>query len=214
MAKSGQRKGGTGAGGVRVERSLKKDVLLAGAESISAIPDAALRREVQSAISRFSTLFGGVSEKIIKLADFNAIGPDYVESFGVQYEGGKRQGYIRGIYLNKDIFTDRKTVNAKIRALYDINWLNRSSNPTRHIVIHEMAHAKWSTLKSSRKARTARREITKLYRQWRRKERSGWGDYAKSNVDEFFAEGLSKHAAGSRDRYTKKLIKILKENDL
>ncbi|NBU34738.1 hypothetical protein EBS40_09020 [bacterium] len=214
MAKSGQRKGGSGAGGVRVERSTKNDVTLVGAESLSTIADPVLRKDIQSAISRFASIFGGVSERVIKIADFQVLPSDFHGALAVQYEGGKSQNYIRGIYLNKDFWTDKKTVNRRIKEWYDMGWFVRTSNPTRHIVMHELAHAKWSRLKSSRSARNARKEVTKLYRQWRRKERPGWGDYAKKNVDEFFAEGLSKHALGSGDRYTRRLVKILKENNL
>lgn len=219
MAKSGpksdSRKRGIGAGGVRPDRSTKKDIIPPSAQGLSAIADPKLRKEVQAAISRFSTVFGGVPERVVKVVDFAAdFGPRFANSFAVQAVGGVAVSFYRGVFLNKKWVDDPKAFRANVRHQFDAGWFSRTSQPIRHIVIHELAHAKWSSQKNSRNARKAAPEISKLYRQWRREKRPGWGNYARVNRDEFVAEALTKHAMGSRDRYTRKLMKILEANNL
>jgi len=219
MAKSGpksdSRKRGIGAGGVRPDRSARFDLVPSTAQGLSSIADPKLRKEVQEAISRFSTVFGGVPERVVKVVDLAAdFGAQFADSFAVQAEGGVNSWYYRGIFINRAYTDNPKEFRARVREQYDLGWFSPTTKPVRHIIIHELAHAKWSSQKNSRNARKAAPEISKLYRQWRREKRPGWGNYARVNRNEFVAEALTKHAMGSRDRYTRKLMKILEANNL
>jgi|694.fasta_scaffold23711_9 hypothetical protein len=216
MAKSGQRKGGFGAGGVRPDRSTKKDVILYGSESIGAIPDPSLRKEVQSAISRYVSIFGSLPERQIKVADFTvALAPGPMQNtLALQFQGGKRSLNIRGIFLNKAVWKNNKETTRIVKELMDDGILSKTPRPVRHAIIHELAHARWQEFNASRKARRARPEMTKVFRQFKLQRREGWGSLARQDVGEFFAEAMAKHASGAPDRYTKKVMRIVEKHNL
>lgn len=79
-----------------------------------------------------------------------------------------------------------------------------------HTITHELAHATWNASMSSTKAKAAGKEITSLYKKWLKDEKKkGYGSYGKTNVSEFFAEGVTKAIHGNADKYTKKLKNIV-----
>ena len=75
-----------------------------------------------------------------------------------------------------------------------------------------LAHATWTSSYTSTKHRAGGKEISKLYHQWSRdKKKKGYGRYGKTNVDEFWAEVITKGIHGRSDKYTRKAISIAKK---
>lgn len=90
-----------------------------------------------------------------------------------------------------------------------------TNRAAQHTVTHELAHATWTSSYTSSKHRAAGKEITKLYHQWSKdKKKKGYGRYGKTNVDEFWAEVITKGIHGRSDKYTRKAIGIAKKYKL
>lgn len=45
-------------------------------------------------------------------------------------------------------------------------------------------------------------------------KRSGYGKYSRTNVNEFFAEAITKSVHGNNDKYSRKLTRIIKKYKL
>lgn len=77
---------------------------------------------------------------------------------------------------------------------------------------HELAHATWNSHLSSPNAKAAGKEIKSLYKKWSGdKKKTGYGKYAKTNVNEFWAETITKGIHGKSDKYTKAAKSIVKK---
>ncbi|MEE0915034.1 MAG: hypothetical protein U0L45_00830, partial [Alistipes sp.] len=121
-----------------------------------------------------------------------------------------------GIYLNKSFFNrKRNVVESEYRRQYDSGFKNRTNRPIQHTITHELAHSTWTSGYTSPKHRAAGKEINSLYRQWRKDtKKTGYGTYARKNVDEFWAETVTKAVHGKADKYTRAVKRIAKQYNL
>jgi hypothetical protein len=178
-------------------------------ESLSTIKNPAVYKEVGSAISRFHSVLG-VRERNVKLA---TLGGGYG---GVQVtQGGKSQMVV----LNKSIFNGKGTTTQSVAAWaksgYNSGHLTQTNKPIAHIVTHELAHATWNSSLTGANQKAAGKDIVKLYRQWGRdKSKKGYGKYAATNRDEFWAEVCTKAVHGKADKYTTAAKAIVKKYGL
>lgn len=163
-------------------------------------------KEVKSAISRFHAVMG-VRQREVKLATLSG-------AVGVHVTG--MDGKSQGIYLNSKIFNGTKaSIIAQKKSGYASGFLTRTNKPIQHTVTHELAHATWNNRLSSPNAKAAGKEVGALYNKWLRDtKKKGYGSYAKSNVNEFFAETTTKAIHGNSDKYTKKVKGIIRKYKL
>lgn len=176
------------------------------AVSTSGMKHRDMEKQINRAISRYEKVMG-VRERSIKLADIpGAYGVTYISANGSQ-----------GIYLSRKHFDQsKKNFEAQYKkSNYDSGFKNITNRAAQHTVTHELAHATWTSSYSSTKHRAAGKEITKLYHQWSKdKKKKGYGRYGKTNVDEFWAEVITKGIHGRSDKYTRKAISIAKKYKL
>lgn len=180
--------------------------MLSSAESISKLPDREVVLQLQRGISRYEKVMG-VRERDIKVATVRG-------AYGVTY---LNQDGSQGIYLNKSIFSQKrnKLESDYKKQNYDTGFKNLTNRPIQHTITHELAHATWTSSYTSTKAKGAGKEIKELYKSWSRdKSKKGYGEYGKSNVDEFWAEVITKGIHGKSDKYTRKAISIAKKYKL
>lgn len=199
---------GKNSGGVRREPrgDYKFKGKIEGVESIKNIKHADVYREVKSAISRYHAVLG-VRQKEVKLADL----PANVSGAHVTSEGKSQS-----VYLNKDLFNSRKsTIIDEKRLGYKTGWSTKTNKPIAHTVTHELAHATWNSALKSPNARKAGKEISAVYKMWAKdKKKKGYGQYAKTSVNEFFSETITKGIHGKSDKYTRALFEIVKKHKL
>ena len=68
---------------------------------------------------------------------------------------------------------------------------------------------------TSPNAKAASKSINSLYKKWGNdKSKQGYGKYAKTNVNEFWAEVCTKAVHGKADKYTKAAKDIIKKYKL
>jgi hypothetical protein len=197
--------GGLGRdGGGNYEGSRKNE------ESLSAISDKKLRLDVQQGISKFESRLG-IRQRKVKLAELEG-------AYGVHVSASDGKGNIvsKGVFLNSNTFKNatREQVIKNQLKTYKSGFLTKTNKPTQHIVVHELAHATWNSHLTGNKYKTAGKEIRALYRQFLKDNPSGFGSYSRYNVNEFFAEGVTKQVLGKSDKYTRTLKKIIKDNNL
>ena len=202
MAKaSGATRTKTGDNGGSFHGSIKN------VESLKNIKDKQLYNAMKSAISRYHTIMG-VRQKNVKLADIGG-------AYGVHVTSS--DGKSEGVYLSKKYFKN-KTVAAVANEHaknYKNGWSTKTNKPVAHTLTHELAHATWNSYLSSPNAKAATKEVTKLYDEWSKdKKKTGYGKYARTNVNEFWAETSTKAVHGKADRYTKAVKDIIKRYKL
>jgi len=186
------------------------DGSLLNEESLSAISDRALRRDIQQGISKFESRLG-IRQRKVKLAELEG-------AYGVHVTASDGRGNMvsQGVFLDSNTFknaTKEQIVKNKLEA-YKSGFSTKTNKPSQHTVVHELAHATWNNHLTGKKYKDAGREINKLYRSFLRESPSGFGSYSRYNVNEFFAEGITKHVLGKSDKYKKGLRKIVKDNNL
>lgn len=94
-------------------------------------------------------------------------------------------------------------------------WHTKTKKPVQHTVIHELAHATWNNHLDSANAKAATPAVKKLYNAWTRdRKKKGYGQYAKTNINEFWAETSAKAVRGDQDRYTRAVRGIIKKYKL
>ena len=173
---------------------------------ISSLEHREVVRQLQQGITRYEAVMG-LRERSIKVANISgAYGVTFISRDGSQ-----------GIYLSRQVFNQKRDrIEADYRkANYDTGFKNRTNKPIQHTITHELAHATWTSSYSSPKHQAAGKEIRSLYREWARdKRKKGYGTYGKTNVDEFWAEVVTKAVHGSADRYTKRAKGIAKKYKL
>ena len=180
--------------------------MLSSAESLDNLKHREVVRQLNRGISRYEKVMG-VRERTIKIADING-------AYGVTYIGSDGS---HGIYLSKSNFNQhRNKIESNYRkSNYETGFKNITNRPIQHTITHELAHATWTSSYSSPKHKAAGMEITDLYRRWNNnKKKKGYGDYGKSNVDEFWAEVITKGIHGKSDKYTKSAINIARKYKL
>lgn len=159
-----------------------------------------MEKQIQRAISRYEAVMG-VRERHIRLADISG-------AYGVTYIGPNGS---QGIYLSRATFDQpkRKFEQSYKRSNYDNGFKNVTNRAAQHTVTHELAHATWTSSYTSPKHKAAGKEILHLYRQWSKdKKKKGYGSYGKTNVNEFWAEVITKGIHGKSDKYTRRAIAI------
>lgn len=159
-----------------------------------------MEKQINRAISRYEKVMG-VRERHVRLADISG-------AYGVTYIGPNGS---QGIYLSRSTFdTSKKKFEASYKkSNYDTGFKNVTNRAAQHTVTHELAHATWTSSYNSPKHKAAGKEIQHLYRQWSKdKKKKGYGSYGKTNVDEFWAEVVTKGIHGKADKYTRRAIAI------
>lgn len=186
-------------------------VILSSESSIKDMENRDMQKEVQQAISRYEAKMG-LREKSIKLADLDG-------AYGVTFIDGSGS---HGIFLDKKLFDVPKKEfeeqyrksNYKRRG----GFKNVTRNAAQHTVTHELAHATWCSDYVSAKHQAAGKEIKKLYKKFLADKSSvrkkNYGSYGTGNVDEFWAEVITKGIHGDNDSYTRKAFKIAKRYKL
>lgn len=201
MAKSS---GGVRGGLVPGDATFKGKIT--GVETIKNIRDPQVYSEVKSAISRYHAELG-VRQREVKLADLGG------QASGVHVT---INGTSKGIYLDKGYFNMSKEgiINSKKQA-YKSKWATETNKPIAHTVTHELAHATWNSRLSGAKQKSAGKEIRALYNAWRRdKNKKGYGKYAHTNINEFWAETTTKAVHGRADKYTRAVKDIIRKYKL
>ena len=165
-----------------------------------------MEKQINRAISRYEAVMG-VRERTIKLADIPG-------AYGVTFIGANGS---QGIYLSRKHFDQsKKKFEADYKkANYESGFKNVTNRAAQHTVTHELAHATWTSSYTSTKHRAAGKEIQKLYHSWAKdKKKKGYGTYGKTNVDEFWAEVITKGIHGRSEKKTKKAIGIARKYKL
>ena len=180
--------------------------IIDNAESISKLPDREVVKQLQRGISRYEKVMG-LRERTIMIAPIDgAYGVTFLSSDGSQ-----------GIYLSKQAFSGKRhDVEGRYRREnYDTGFKNLTNRPIQHTITHELAHATWTSSYTGARQVAAGKEIRDLYHHWSRdKGKSGYGRYGASNVDEFWAEVVTKAIHGNPDRYTRRAVAIAKKYKL
>lgn len=178
----------------------------ASAQSITTLSDREVVLQLQKGISRYASVMGGVRERVIKVANMDGY-------YGVTMLNSNSS---EGIYLNKGFFNrKRNVVESEYRKQYDSGFKNRTNRPIQHTITHELAHSTWVSGYNSPKHRAAGVEIRSLYKKWQSDtKKKGYGTYASKNVDEFWAEAVTKAVHGKSDKYTRAVKEIAKKYKL
>lgn len=182
---------------------------LENSRSISSIADRATVKELQRGISRFEAKIG-IKERSVRVGNL-----DKMNALGVTYVA--RDGKSMGILLNQRFFDRKKSTieNDVVQNHYNTGFKNRTNAPLQHTITHELSHAVWNAGMRSKSALGAKKEISALYGKWvKDKKKKGYGEYAKTNLSEFYAEGMTKAIHGNADKYTRKLVHITKKYGL
>ena len=190
----------SGASGTGLERDSNYKGKIKNVEGLKNMNDRQLYNEMKSAISRFYKELG-IPQRNVNLADLTGV-------YGI--------GGADGVYLNKKHFKNgtKKSITEKIKGEYANGHLTKTNKPVAHILTHELAHTVWNSDMNSAKHQAAGKEIRKVYNQWKKGKKSGYGRYAGANVSEFFSEAITKGLHGKSDKYTKALKKIVKDYKL
>lgn len=196
----GGRSGGGGGlnGGLRGDTTYKGKI--SNVESLIKMKDPAMYKAAKEAISNFAAKLG-VPERNVKLADLEG---------NVMGIGSKGSVYLNKAYFNKS----SKEFGQTMQKNYEAGHLTKTNKPLAHVLNHELAHSAWSSHQTSTKAQAAGKEIKSLFKQWSKSGGKGYGKYAKSNVNEFWAEVSTKAAHGSADKWTKAVKGIYKKYKL
>ena len=204
----GRSGGGAGPGGLGGRDSNYRGKIK-NVESLIHMKDPAMYKATKEAIARYAAVMGGIGEKNIKLADMGK------SVYGVQMTN-VATGKSEAIYLNKTYYNKTAAEVKKIKQNdYNSGWATRTNKPLAHTVTHELAHATWNTTMKGTNQVAAGNVIKKVYSAWQKSGRkSGYGRYASTNVNEWWAETVTKAVHGKSDRYTKAVKGITKKYNL
>ena len=178
-------------------------------ESLVSIKNPQVYKSVKESISRYHSVLG-VRQKDVKIATLQpGVGGVHISDGGVSKQ----------VVLNKSVFngknTTKKSVEEWASTGYKYGYLTKTNKPVAHIITHELAHATWNNKLSSPNARAASKSINNLFDKWNAdKKKKGYGSYAQTNVNEFWAEVSTKAVHGKSDRYTKSVKSIIKKYKL
>lgn len=211
----GRNSGGSGGGGIYATSTAtniavtsngkklgpsKLKVVLQSAAPLDSLSHRDTVKELHRGISRFEAVMG-VRERHIQVADLDG-------AYGVTYLG--RDG-SQGIYLSRKAFDKSKSAVGQqyYKDNYATGFKNVTRAPVQHTITHELAHSTWTRFYDTPKHKAAGKEITELYKRWTKDhKKKGYGLYGASNVDEFWAEVITKAVHGKADRYTKRAVNI------
>lgn len=176
------------------------------AKSLDTLPHREVVKQLNRALSRYEAVMG-VRERTVMVADTG-------DSYGVTFLNGNGS---QGIYLNRKFFSQhRNDIEGQYRKLnYSTGFKNVTNRPIQHTLTHELAHATWTSSYGSRNHKAAGVEIKALFKRWKADtKKKGYGRYGKQNVDEFWAEVITKGIHGKSDKYTKRAINIARKYKL
>lgn len=162
------------------------------------ITDPVSRRAVQDAVRQYSKTYGLPTREVKTAILSGAIGI-----------GGDGQ-----ITLNRQYYNNSKRLIKLKKEAYKSGWAVPTNSPLRHTVIHELAHASWqsSRVRANPKLSAGIRALYRRYRAEVRAGRNPIGKYASSNIDEFWAEGITQATIGKKQSYySTRLKKLLKK---
>lgn len=174
-------------------------------ESLKNIKDRELQREIQQGISKYESRLG-LRTKNIMLAELSG-------AYGVHVtQGGKSEG----VYLDKKTFKNGTVgkINATKKSAYKTKFLTATNKPVQHTIVHELGHATWNSHLSAANAISAGKSIKTMYNKFLKASPKGYGKYAKSNVNEFWAEATTKAVLGKSDEYTRFVKRTIKKYKL
>lgn len=174
-------------------------------ESLVKMKDKAMYKATKEAISRYHAVMG-VRQRNVKLADLAG-------AYGVHVTS---DGKSEAVYLDKAHFnTGAKKVAASHVNNYKIGWSTKTNKPIAHTVTHELAHATWNSHLKGKNQIAAGHDIRRVYSKWKAdNSKVGYGDYARTNVNEFWAETVTKAVHGTADKYTRAVKSIAKKYKL
>lgn len=178
-------------------------------EPLASIKDPQVYKSVKESISRFHSVLG-VRQKDIKIATMEAgVG-------GVHITQG---GQSKQVVLNKQVFngknTSKQSVENWAKTGYNSGHLTKTNKPVAHIITHELAHATWNQHLTTPSAKAAEKSVNTLFNKWKADgKKNGYGSYAKTNVNEFWAEVCTKAVHGKSDKYTTATKGIIKKYQL
>jgi hypothetical protein len=169
--------------------------------SIADIPDRRVRLQVQEGISRFEAVYG-VQTREVKTAEMDGV-------YGVAFIGGPREGTV--VLDLKSHGNAKKLIADKMRE-YANGFKVKTNAPMKHTVIHELGHITWNSLKEKRggKWEAAGKELRQLYSTFRKETLAGknpFSSYGTTNIDEFFAEGITGSIIGTKQTQRNKFVK-------
>lgn len=175
-------------------------------QPLSSIQHNDVFRDIKQGIAKYHSRLG-VRQQDIKLADL----PSNVN--GVHVSGG---GKSLNIYLNSNVYNGKKSeIISRTKKAYDSGWTTKTNKPIQHTVVHELAHATWNSHLSSPKHKAAGKEITALSKTWLKdRKKKGYGEYSRTNINEFWAEVTTKGVLGKSDKYTNSAKRIIKKYKL
>lgn len=205
MAKSSGSDRKSAGGGIKNDGGGNYSGSVKNPESLKNIKDRELQREIQQGISKYESRLG-IGTKNIMLADLAG-------AYGVHVTVG---GKSEGIYLDKKTFKNGnvKKVTTTKKAAYKSKFLTQTNKPVQHTIVHELGHATWNSHLSSQKAVSASKSIRTMYAKFKKEKPKGYGKYAYSNVNEFWAEATTRAVLGSNDKYTGFVKKTIKKYKL
>lgn len=179
-------------------------------ETLKNIQNPQVYSAIKDAISRYHSVLG-VRQREVKLADMDE---------GVLGVHRTRNGVSEAVFLNKTLFKygNMRDLTRAQKADQDGGWGTKSNRKGfASVVQHELAHATWNNHLKAPNAVRATASIQKLYATWKadkNRKKLGYGSYANSNVNEFFAETAMKAVSGRQDKYTKAIKTIIKKYKL
>lgn len=166
---------------------------------IADIKDTRSRLAVQRAVSQYSAQYG-LPTREVKTA---------ILSGGVFGIGGKDS-----VILNRQYYDNAEKLIALKQKGYASGWSVKTTSPLKHTVIHELAHASWQSSRVDANPRLTA-GIKALYKRYQADVRRGVnpiGKYAASNIDEFWAEGITQGTIGRKQSYySTRLRRLLKK---
>ncbi|MDR2586381.1 MAG: hypothetical protein LBC84_09255 [Prevotellaceae bacterium] len=163
-------------------------------------------KELKQGVSRYHVVMG-VRQREVKVGDLaNNVNGVHVTS----------NGKSEMIVLNSKVFDlPKKEIAARVNKAYESGWSSKTKKPLQHTITHELAHATWNSHLNGVQQIAAGKEIRALYNKWDRDARKkGYGQYARQDVNEFWAETVTKAIHGNSDKYTRKVKYIAKKYKL
>lgn len=159
------------------------------------IKDPVARRAVQEAVRQYSNTYG-LPTREVKTAILSGV-------IGIGGDGR--------IVLNRQYYNNAERLLKLKREAYKSGWSVPTNSPLRHTVIHELAHASWqsSRVGANPKLTAGIRALYQRYKADVRRGKNPIGKYAASNIDEFWAEGITQATIGKKQSYYSRQLKRL-----
>lgn len=176
--------------------------------------DPRMNTQVQKAVSTMYTRYGMSRDIELYTGPLSSVAPGAI---GVNVKWGTAGGGkpVRNVVIINDRYYNGGT--KKIRDLkekaYKSGWSTPTKNPVQHTIVHELAHAKWTSEQNA----PFKKQVQALYRDYLKtisnlpKSKHALGEYATKNLDEFWAETSSQYflkPRGKTNKWTKAVGKI------